>query len=262
MKTRRGLLAGLLMSWAALPAPASAAQGEPVVVFAAASLTDALSAIARQGGFGDIRFSFAASSTLARQIEQGAGAQIFISADEPWMEAVQKAGRIEADTRRVLAGNRLVLVAPGASGTAPPTQTPQAVRARLDAALAQPGARIATGDPAHVPVGRYARAALSALGRWDAVAPRLARAENVRSALALVERGEAPLGIVYATDASLSGKVHVVARFPASSHPPITYPAALLRGAGAPARRFYAHLFTPTAQALLRDAGFAPAPHR
>lgn len=242
-----------------LSTPMARAQDGPVVVFAAASLSDVLQAVARDGGFAQVKFSFASSSTLARQIEQGAGAQIFISADEPWMDAVAKAGRIEPGQRRDLAGNRLALVGPGKAEPTTPTETAEAVDALLKKVLATPDARIATGDPAHVPVGKYAQASLTSLKLWSAVEPRLARADNVRSALALVERGEAPLGITYRTDALASKNVQVLALFPLASHPPIRYPAALLTGATPAAKRFFDHLFTPAAQAALRQAGFGPA---
>jgi molybdate transport system substrate-binding protein len=153
---------------------------------------------------------------------------------------------------------RLALVAPGTGEPTAAPETAEAVRALIGQALAQADARIATGDPAHVPVGKYAQAALSSLGLWDAVAPRLARADNVRAALVLVERGEAPLGITYRTDALQSGKVRVAALFPAGSHPPIRYPSALLQGASLAAKRFHEHLFSPAAQATLREAGFGP----
>lgn len=253
MPTRRF---ALLLA-AALTFPA-AAWAQDVVVFAAASLTDVLQAIARQGSFGNLKFSFAASSTLARQIEQGAPAQLFISADEPWMDAVERRGVTLAGTRRDIATNRLAVVRPGTQEPGAPPESADAVRALIQPVLATPDARIATGDPAHVPVGKYAQAALTSLELWDATAPRLARADNVRSALALVERGEAPLGIVYRTDALASSKVQVAALFPPTSHAPIRYPMALLKGAGRDARRFYDHLQTPPAQALLRAAGFGP----
>jgi molybdate transport system substrate-binding protein len=211
-----------------------------------------------KGGFTNVKFSFAASSTLARQIEQGAPAQLFVSADEAWMDSLQKAGAVLPASRRELASNRLALVAPGTGEPTAAPETAEAVRALIAQALAPTDARIATGDPAHVPVGRYAQAALSSLGLWETVGPRLARADNVRAALVLVERGEAPLGITYRTDALQSGKVRVAALFPAGSHPPIRYPSALLQGAGAAAKRFHEYLFTPAAQAALRDAGFGP----
>ena len=257
---RRALLVAIAACCLATVATAPArAADEEVVVFAAASLTEVLQAVARQGGFGNVKFSFAASSTLARQIEQGAPAQLFISADEAWMDAVQKTGLLLAGSRRDWATNRLALVRPSRAGTPEPVAPPESadtIRALLQPLLASADARIATGDPAHVPAGRYAQAALTQLGLWDTVAPRLARADNVRSALLLVERGEAPLGIVYRTDALASAKVEVAALFPASSHPPIRYPVALLQGATPQAQRFHTFLFGPEAQALLRQAGF------
>lgn len=259
---RRLALAVLALAAGGGPRAAAAqdaAAGEPtVVVYAAASLTDVLGQIARDGGFANVRFSFAASSTLARQIEQGAPAQLFISADEAWMDAVQRSGRLEPGSRRDWAGNRLALVAPGATEVAAPPEGAAAVAGPLRAALADPGARIATGDPAHVPAGKYAQSALEALGLAADTLPRLARADNVRSALVLVERGEAPLGIVYRTDALQSGRVKVIALFPAGSHAPIRYPAALIAGAPPAAQRFYRHLFGDAARAALARAGFTP----
>jgi molybdate transport system substrate-binding protein len=234
------------------------AADDEVIVFAAASLTDVLRQIATEGAFSGVSFSFGSSSTLARQIQQGAPAQMFISADEPWMEAVVQSGQTLGGTRRSLAGNRLALVQPGGSEPAEPPETAEAVRMLVADALANPSARIAAGDPAHVPAGIYAKAALGTLGLWATVEPRLARADNVRAALALVERGESPLGIVYRTDALQSGKVRVAALFPAASHPPIRYPVALLQGAGPAARRFYDYLFGISAQSRLRAAGFQP----
>jgi len=251
------LILAAAMAW--MPASQARAQDDTVIVFAAASLTDVLQAVARDAGYTQVKFSFAASSMLARQIEQGAAAQIFISADEPWMDAVAKAGRIVPGQRRDLAGNRLALVGPGQAEPVTPTETAAAVEAVIQHALTTPDARIATGDPAHVPVGKYAQAALTSLNLWAAVGPRLARADNVRSALTLVERGEAPLGITYRTDAIASKGVQVLALFPLASHPPIRYPAALLTGATPAARRFFEHLFSPSAQAALRQAGFGPA---
>lgn len=253
----RRLLIALGTAALLLCAGAARAQ-EEVIVYAAASLTDSLQAIVKAGGFANLKFSFGSSSTLARQIEQGAPAQVFISADEPWMDHAQKSGRIEAGTRRNLASNRLAIVQAGAVEAVAAPLGEAAVRAALDPVLAVPNARIATGDPAHVPVGKYAQAALTSLGLWASVEPRLARADNVRAALVLVERGEAPAGIVYLTDALASPKVKTVALFPAHSHPPIRYPAALLKDATPTAQRFFEHLFSPAAQTILRSAGFGP----
>ncbi len=203
---------------------------EAVTVFAAASLTDALRDLGRQWaarGNPAPRLSFAASSALARQIEQGAPADLFLSADAAWADHLQERRLLVDATRQARLGNALVLIAPADAAR------PVALAPGIDlAALLGPGGRMATGDPAHVPAGRYARAALTWLGQWDAIAPRLARADNVRAALLLVERGEARLGIVYATDALASQGVRVVGTFPAGSHAPITYPFAVTRRAG------------------------------
>jgi molybdate transport system substrate-binding protein len=231
----------------------------PITVFAAASLTDALRSLAaewRARGHPAPRLSFAASSALARQIEQGAPADLFMSADEPWADYLQERNLLVDATRRSPIGNSLVLVAP-ADAARPVTLT----RETDLAALLGGGGRIATGDPAHVPAGRYARAALTWMGQWAAVAPRLARADNVRSALLLVERGEAPYGIVYATDAAAGSGVRIVGTFPAESHPPITYPFALTRRAeaNAEARALLAFLAGPEAAPAWRRFGFALA---
>jgi molybdate transport system substrate-binding protein len=196
---------------------------------------------------------FAASSALARQIEQGAPADIFASADEPWMDYVQQRDLIVPDSRTSPLGNRLVLIAPS-DQPGDVTLTPGIdLLARLG-----PRGRVATGDPASVPVGKYAQAALTALGIWDAVAPRLARADNVRAALLLVERGEAPLGIVYATDVPSSKGVRVVGTFPDGSHPPVSYPFALTRRGDRPdVRALFAFLTGPEAAPTYRTLGFS-----
>jgi molybdate transport system substrate-binding protein len=198
-----------------------------------------------------VRFSFAASSTLAKQIESGAEADIFASADEQWMDYLAQRGRLDAATRRSRLGNTLVLVTPA--------DQPRTVDIRPGfnlAALIGDG-RLATGDPAHVPVGRYAQEALTNLGVWDAVGPRLARTDNVRAALILVERGEAPFGIVYGTDAAASVKVRVAGVFPAGSHAPISYPMAIVAKRDRPeVRRFYEFLLGPEAAAVFGKAGF------
>jgi molybdate transport system substrate-binding protein len=250
---RRGVLAGL----AGLPLAARAQ--EMVTVFAAASLQDALRDLGAQWqarGNAAPRLSFAASSTLARQIEQGAPADLFMSADEAWMDYLGQRGLIVEASRVSPIGNSLVLVAP-ANATARVTLA----RGTDLVSLLGPRGRIATGDPAHVPVGRYAQAALAWMGQWEAVAPRLARAENVRAALLLVERGEAPLGIVYATDARASAGVRSLGTFPAESHPPITYPFALTRRAEGrtAARAFLAFAASPEAAAGWQRFGFTLA---
>jgi molybdate transport system substrate-binding protein len=236
-------------------APAARAQ-DSLTVFAAASLTDALRALAQDWaarGNPAPRFSFAASSALARQIEQGAPADLFMSADEPWMDYVQQRNLIVNATRVSPIGNALVLVA-----TKGDARNVALTRGTDLAALLGPNGRIATGDPAHVPAGRYAQAALTWMGQWGAIGPRLARADNVRAALLLVERGEAPFGIVYATDAAASQGVRVAGTFPAESHTPVTYPFALMRRAenNAQARAFLAFLAGPGARPTWERFGF------
>ncbi len=249
------LASGVLAAGGLSGVPARA-EDETVTVFAAASMTDALTEVGRVYGTqgGHLQFSFAASSTLARQVEGGAPAAIFVSADEQWMDYLAQRNLIIVDTRISPLGNRLVLVAPNAS----PLQA-----ASLDAGfpltvwLGADG-RLATGDPDHVPVGRYARQALTALGVWDTAEPRLARADSVRAALALVERGESPLGIVYATDAAASHGVRVIGTFPASSHPPVSYPFAILAGHDSPAvRAAFAYLTGSEAMAVYQRYGFS-----
>lgn len=248
----------ILASFAAfglVAVPSAGAQSGPTV-FAAASLTDALRALGTEWasrGNPAPRFSFAASSTLARQIEQGAPADLFLSADEPWMDYLQTRNLVVEATRISPVGNALVLVAP--EGGARPVELGRGTHL---AALLGPAGRIATGDPAHVPVGRYARAALEWMGQWEAIAPRLARADNVRAALLLVERGEAPFGIVYTTDAAAARGLRVVGSFPAGSHPPVTYPFALTRRAERDARApaLLAFLAGPEARPTWQRLGF------
>ena len=226
-----------------------------VTVFAAASLAEVLGELtgtwSAQTGE-PVRLSVAASSTLARQLEQGAPADLFLSANLAWMDRLEAAQRIVPATRRILARNRLVLVAP--RGSAPPAAD---VRAALRSLA--PGERIALGDPAHVPAGIYARRALEHLGLGTWVEARAAHAADVRSALALVARGEAPLGVVYATDTRVSDRVRRVATFPESSHPPIVYPGARLAAARAPAAAaaLLAWLASDRARAVWRRHGFA-----
>lgn len=249
----RMLLAALALL--AAFAPCAGAQ-EPVLVFAAASLKESLDAVndawARQGG-AKTATSFAASSALARQIEGGAPAQVFVSADLEWMDYLEKRALLQPGTRRNLLGNRLVLVAPAQSKA----QATLGPGVRLAPLLGASG-RLAVGDPQHVPVGKYARAALEKLGAWDAVAPRLAATENVRAALALVARGEAPLGIVYETDARAEPRVRIVATFGEGLHAPVVYPAAAVQGAKSGARAYLEFLASPQARALFRQYGFTP----
>ncbi|NGM23768.1 molybdate ABC transporter substrate-binding protein [Roseomonas stagni] len=253
------VLAALALSLSAWPARAQGTQGEAVTVFAAASLTDALRDLGAQWaarGNRAPRLSFAASSALARQIEQGAPADLFMSADEAWANYLQERNLLVNATRSSPLGNSLVLISP-VNAARPVTLA----RDTNLAVLLGPNGRIATGDPAHVPVGRYAQAALTWMGQWDAIAPRVARADNVRAALLLVERGEAPFGIVYSTDAAASQGVRVVGTFPAASHEPITYPFALTRRAegNAQARALLAFLTGPEAAATWQRFGFIRA---
>ncbi len=242
-------LAALALIFGLAVAPAAHAQ--ELLVYAAASLTDALQEVARDTGQ-KARFSFAASSTLARQIENGAPADIFASADEEWADYLARHGKLAAGTRTTLLSNRLVLIAPA------DRTTTAAIAKGTDFAALLGNGRLATGDPAHVPVGKYARQALEWLDAWGTVEPKLARAESVRAAMALVERGEAPLGIVYATDAASNPRVKVVGMFPAESHPQIAYPFAIVAGRDTPAARaFMAALQSPGAKAIFRRHGFA-----
>ncbi len=231
------------------------ARAQELTVFAAASLQGALEDIARgyQLKTGRaVKFSFAASSNLARQIEQGAPAAIFASADEQWMDYLQQRKLIAEDSRKRLLGNRLVLVVPAASGAS----VDLSPGFDLAALLGRDG-RWVTGDPASVPVGRYAQEALTKLGAWPLAQTRLVRAENVRVALAFVERGEVAAGVVYETDAALSTRVRVAGVFPADSHAPISYPFAIVGRNDSPAARdFLRHLQGPEAREVWRKYGF------
>jgi molybdate transport system substrate-binding protein len=230
------------------------AEGTEVMVFAAASTANAIQdVISLYGARGADRVvaSFAASSALARQIENGAPADIYISANPRWMDHLDGAGLIEAASRRDLLGNRLVLIAPADS----PVNVDLSAKPALDFLLGD--GRLALADPAYVPAGQYARAALEALGLWPAVAGAVAPMNNVRAALVLVERGEAPLGVVYATDAAITEGVRVAGVFPESSHPPITYPVAIVAGRETVAvRAFHDFLFADAARAVFAAHGF------
>ena len=249
-----------LIALLALTPPAHATTASTVL--AAASLQEALSeaadAFSRQGHPRPV-LAFAASSALARQVQAGAPADMFVSADEEWMDALTSKSLIVAASRRDLATNALVLIEPAAGHT----RLAIARGFPLVRALG-PNGRLALADPAAVPAGKYAKAALTGLGVWPSVMGRIAAAENVRAAMALVERGQAPLGVVYATDALASAKVRVVARFPASSHPRIAYPVALIapingRVANPEAEAFRRFLLGREGAAILRRRGFGPA---
>jgi molybdate transport system substrate-binding protein len=225
-----------------------------VTVFAAASLKEALDAQAKQfeAGTGNKAIvSYAASNALAKQIEAGAPADIFISADLDWMDWAEARHLIKTDTRETLLGNALVLVGAAQSNLV----FKIAPGSDLGAALGD--SRLAVGEVNSVPAGKYAKEALEKLGMWKGVENKLAQTDNVRAALAFVARGEARLGIVYATDAKVEPKVKVVAAFPDSSHPPILYPAALTASSrNADAAAFLAYLRSPTALRLFLEQGF------
>ena len=227
-------------------------------MFAAASTTGAVGGLAQTysaRGLGDVRVAFAGSSTLARQIAAGAPADIYISANPQWMDYLATANALAPETRQNLVGNRLVVVAPSAN--------PIAVRLEAGFPLVQAmnGKPLAMGDPDHVPAGIYARAALKKLGLWETLAPHIAPMHHVRAALALVERGEAAAGIVYATDAAGSTRVVVVAAFPSDSHPPILYPVAIVAGRDRPeVRRFFAFLTSAEAMTVFIAHGFSGVP--
>jgi molybdate transport system substrate-binding protein len=230
---------------------------DKVTVFAAASLTNAMQDIAAQyqkeKGV-QVVSSFASSSTLARQIEQGAPADLFISADQQWMDYSISKQQIVENTRYTLLGNELVLVAAKASKFDKVEIDDKTQWTKLLG-----DSRLAVGDPDHVPAGIYAKEALQKLGAWSTLEPKLARASDVRGALALVEREEAPLGIVYGSDAIASKKVKVVGTFPASSHKPVEYPMAIVKDHEKPeVRAFYDYLKTPAASAIFKQYGFAP----
>jgi molybdate transport system substrate-binding protein len=224
-----------------------------ILVFAAASLTNVLGDLSTEwqktSGVA-VKLSFAASSVLARQIEAGGKADVFISADQEWMDYLQTRDLIDKATRRNLVGNRLVLIAPADS------KIELKIAPGFPLANALAGGRLATGDPDTVPVGRYARSALTTLGVWDAIQDKLVRADNVRGAMMFVARGEVPLGIVYTTDALVDPKVRIVDTFPANTHAPITYPAAAVTGARGEAKTFVEFLGGAAARDTWKKYGF------
>lgn len=249
----RNVVAGAATLVGAVMTPSvSMAQPGQAIVFAAASLQTALDAIAaryRTETGNEVVIAYAGTPALARQIEQGAPADIFISADREWMDYLAQRNLIRADTRINLLGNRLVLVGPR-TGTVPAEITPT-----LDLIGMLGGGRLAVADTATIPAGRYARAALESLGLWASVEAQLAQVENVRAALALVARGEAPLGIVYYTDDNAERAVRMVGVFPEETHPPIIYPAAALT-MNPIADQFLAYLRSRVAMCLFELQGF------
>ncbi|HZH50674.1 MAG TPA: molybdate ABC transporter substrate-binding protein [Microvirga sp.] len=247
----RTFLAGILLS---LCAASVRAETPPVVVFAAASLKNALDDInaawAREGGRKAV-ISYAASNSLARQVEAGAPADVFFSADLDWMDYVASRGLVRPETRVNLLGNALVLVAPRG------TDLKLEIRPGFDLGTALGQGRLAMGNVDAVPAGKYGKAALEKLGVWGGVKGRVAQAESVRAALVLVSRGEAPLGIVYRTDAAADRDVRIVGTFPEGSHPPIVYPVALTAASrNSDAAAFLGFLRTATAKALFERQGF------
>ena len=254
MNLRRSLLCtATLFSLLAMPAMAQDQKRPELLVFAAASLTNVLDELSRsweQTSGTHVKLSFAASSVLARQVEAGGKADVFVSADQEWMDYLQQRTLIDKPSRRNLVGNRLVLIAPADSKV----ELKIAPGFPLVDALGK--GRLSTGDPDTVPVGRYARSALVSLGLWDEIQDRLVRADNVRSAMMFVARGEAPLGIVYTTDALVDPKVRVVDTFPANTHAPITYPAAAIKGARKEAIAYLDYLASPSARDTWQKFGF------
>jgi molybdate transport system substrate-binding protein len=254
--TRRRLLFALLL--AAQIVVVSAAAAKDIVVFAAASLKNALddaSAAYEKETGAKALISYAASSTLARQVESGAPADIFISADLDWMDYLQKRNLIKPETRLTLLGNKLVLIAPANSATKIEIVPGFALADLLGKE------RLAMADPSAVPAGKYGKAALEKLGVWSAVSGKVAPAEDVRSALLLVSRGETPLGIVYATDAAADKGVRIVAAFPEETHPPIVYPAAEVAGSDNPAAgAFLDYLKSESARPFFERQGFTFRP--
>ena len=242
---------GIIVCFAA---PSAYAQARPPLVLAAASLQESLTAAAdawAKQGHVKPTISFAASSALARQVEAGAPADLFVSADEDWMNALAKKNLIVAKTRVTFLGNRLVVAAAAGSSVRIPVRPPAALVRVLTAGP------LAMADTA-VPAGKYGQASLEALGVWAQVAPKVVRAENVRATLALVERGAAPLGIVYATDAKASAKVRIAGVFPERTHPAITYPIARLSASTNPeAEAFRRFLVSRAGKAIFVRFGFS-----
>ncbi len=233
----------------------NAAETGSMTVFAAASTTNAITDIAKlfEGKKGvKVKHSFASSSTLAKQIDQGAPADVFLSANPKWMNYLAKKKMIDTASRFDLLGNRIVLITPLNS------DVKVSIGPKFNLAKLLGDGKLAMGDPDHVPAGIYGKQALEKLEVWKSVEAKVARAKDVRAALALVERGEAPFGVVYATDAAISKKVKVVGQFPEDSHPPIVYPVALVKDKGTPeAKAFLKFLTSPEAEKIFKKYGFS-----
>jgi molybdate transport system substrate-binding protein len=244
-----------VLAFALAPLSSAPAQERPIIVFAAASMKNALddadAAFTNKTGI-KVTVSYAASSALMKQIEEGAPADVFVSADLDWMDYGSQKKLIQDATRVNLLGNRLVLIAPKDSpiGTV-------AIAPNIDLAKIAGDGRIVTADVRAVPAGKYGKAALEKLGIWSSVEPKLAMAENVRAALTLVARGEAALGIVYETDAKVEPNVKIVGTFPADTHPPIVYPVALTATAKGDSSQYLEFLRSQTAKAIFEKYGFS-----
>jgi molybdate transport system substrate-binding protein len=251
---RRVLAAALFGLAIGVSPPVARAEGQDLLVFAAASLKDALddvNALYERDKHQKATTSYAASSALAKQIEAGAPADVFISADLDWMDYLAAKNQIKPATRSNLLGNKLVLVAPASSAVS------LTIAPDFPLAQALGDGHLAMADTTAVPAGKYGRAALEKLGVWASVSSKVASAENVRSALLLVDRGEAPLGIVYQTDAAADKGVRIVAAFPADSHPPIIYPIAVTAAAKNPgADAYVAFVRSAAARAAFEKQGF------
>lgn len=253
MKNLTKISTALLIAGLGFSVSASAAK---VTVFAAASMTDALKQVAedytKQNPQNEVVFSFASSSTLAKQIEEGAPADIFVSASNKWMKYLSEKDLTVKETEKVLVGNDLVLIAPAKSAV----NSVEISKGEWIDALKD--SYLSVGDPAHVPAGQYAEEALTKLNLWDKVKDRLARAKDVRGALALVERAEALYGIVYSTDAKVSKNVKTVGIFPVDSHKPVVYPVAILKDHdNADSRDFLKYLESGVAKKVLVSYGFS-----
>lgn len=255
MKPKPFLTLFLSMIFLILVTGSQAMAGQTVRIFAAASTTNAVGEIisAYAGATGKtVVPSFASSSTLAKQINQGAPADLYLSANPKWMDSLEKNDLVAPGTRTDLLGNRIVLIQP-LSGSLSLELIPG-----VDLAAVLGDDRLAMGDPDHVPAGIYGRKALVSLNAWEDLASKVARSKDVRAALALVERAEAPLGIVYATDAAISKKIRVVATFPETTHPPITYPACIVKGkASDDVNAFFAFLKGDKAAGIFEKYGFS-----
>lgn len=256
--TIASVLALGLMGLIAIGTPRAAhADESAITIFAAASLKDALNEAAqaymRTGG-AKVTISFAASSQLARQIEQGAPADMFISADAQWMDVLAKANVLQNTSRIDLLGNSLVLVMQAPPQPSFEKITPPAIKQRMIKGT------LALAEVTSVPAGRYAKAALQSTGEWEQMKPRIVMTDNVRAALTLVARGETDFGIVYATDAKVEPKIHVVKTYPAESHPPIVYPMALTTKAGKAAQGFHDFLLSAPARVIFEKYGFVFRP--